>query len=121
MRACRDCPVLTVCREAGEGERFGIWGGVPRDPAQQAVLEQVKATQRRANARHRAKASEDPAEVARRREEGRVAAGVRRAAESPERRRARLERQAAYNRAARARVRAERAGVGEGEAAGWRL
>lgn len=24
---CAECPVVTECREAGTGERFGIWGG----------------------------------------------------------------------------------------------
>ncbi|MBZ2197254.1 WhiB family transcriptional regulator [Ruania sp. N2-46] len=25
---CRTCPVMEQCREAGQGERFGIWGGI---------------------------------------------------------------------------------------------
>ncbi|MDZ7733976.1 MAG: WhiB family transcriptional regulator [Acidimicrobiia bacterium] len=26
-RICQTCPVLEECREAGAGERFGVWGG----------------------------------------------------------------------------------------------
>ena len=27
---CATCPVFDLCKEAGEGERTGIWGGEPR-------------------------------------------------------------------------------------------
>lgn len=27
---CRPCPVREACREAGRGERWGLWGGVVR-------------------------------------------------------------------------------------------
>ncbi|MGJ3507953.1 WhiB family transcriptional regulator [Enemella sp. A6] len=29
---CRGCPILTPCREAGQSERWGVWGGRDRTP-----------------------------------------------------------------------------------------
>ena len=31
-RLCADCPAITECREAGQAEGFGIWGGIDRTP-----------------------------------------------------------------------------------------
>jgi WhiB family transcriptional regulator, redox-sensing transcriptional regulator len=28
LKYCRDCPVAAECRAAGEGEVFGLWGGL---------------------------------------------------------------------------------------------
>lgn len=28
VEACPGCPLLDLCAAAGEGERFGVWGGV---------------------------------------------------------------------------------------------
>ena len=29
---CTGCPAITECREAGQAEGFGIWGGIDRTP-----------------------------------------------------------------------------------------
>lgn len=34
-RLCTGCPVINQCREAGQGERFGVWGGRDRTPRDQ--------------------------------------------------------------------------------------
>ena len=31
-RLCAGCPAITECYEAGELEKFGVWGGVDRTP-----------------------------------------------------------------------------------------
>lgn len=28
LDTCRGCPVAAECREAGDGERWGVWGGL---------------------------------------------------------------------------------------------
>ena len=28
---CASCPVIAECAEAGRGERYGVWGGVPAE------------------------------------------------------------------------------------------
>lgn len=28
---CRTCPLLQPCREAGQDETWGVWGGIDRD------------------------------------------------------------------------------------------
>lgn len=33
IAACARCPVIDECSEAGQGERFGVWGGLLRVPA----------------------------------------------------------------------------------------
>jgi len=34
VRVCASCPLRLACATAGQGEGYGVWGGVPRDPAQ---------------------------------------------------------------------------------------
>lgn len=50
IRECRRCPVRQTCAGLGEGERFGVWGGVPRDPDQETALRrEARARVRRAS------------------------------------------------------------------------
>lgn len=50
VRVCAQCPLVDACRDAGEGETFGVWGGVPRQPLQVRVLGQALERERRAQA-----------------------------------------------------------------------
>ena len=36
-QACRHCPVIDLCADAGAStsERFGVWGGIDRTPTKQ--------------------------------------------------------------------------------------
>lgn len=92
VAVCGGCPVRLECLEAGAGEGWGVWGGVPRERGRawdmdrerdQAILE-ARAVARK---------------VARREQERK-----RRARESPEAREARLTARREYRRKRRARA-----------------
>lgn len=51
MRACRRCPVQAACADMGEDERFGVWGGIPRDPEQDKALDREARAIARARVR----------------------------------------------------------------------
>jgi|GEM_PF-4877170 hypothetical protein len=36
IAACSRCPVLAGCRSMGRAERWGVWGGIPRDGSRPA-------------------------------------------------------------------------------------
>lgn len=51
VRVCASCPLRLACATAGQGEGYGVWGGVPRDPAQ---IDALARAVRRAPIRSRA-------------------------------------------------------------------
>ena len=46
VRVCAACPLRLECAMAGEGEGYGVWGGVPRDPAQIDALARAERRER---------------------------------------------------------------------------